>query len=256
MLPRIRATRVLACLLGAGALTVGLALPAFAHVTVNPGEAEQGGYAKLTFRVPNESDTASTVKVQVTLPADTPFPSARTKPHPGWTIEAKKSKLPKPVQVGDYNLTEAVTSITWTAQPGNEIKPGEFDEFDISVGPLPEKESMMFPAVQTYSDKSVVNWTEPTKPGGEEPEHPAPMLTLVKGEGEGGHHSSTEAGQEETAQPSVSAAPVADEKTTATVDTTARTLGAAGLGVGVLSLIVLVVVALAARRNGSQGATQ
>jgi periplasmic copper chaperone A len=253
MLPRIRATRVLACLLGAGALTVGLALPAFAHVTVNPGEAEQGGYAKLTFRVPNESDTASTVKVQVTLPADTPFPSARTKPHPGWTIEAKKSKLPKPVQVGDYNLTEAVTSITWTAQPGNEIKPGEFEEFDISVGPLPEKASIAFPAAQTYSDKSVVNWNEPVKEGAEEPEHPAPTLTLLKGEGDD-HHGTDEAAETQSAAP-VAASDRTDTQAAA-VDNTARTLGAAGLGVGVLSLIVLIIVAFAVRRNGSTGATQ
>ena len=42
--------------------------PASAHVTVNPREAMQGGYAKLAFRVPNERDDASTVKVEVHLP--------------------------------------------------------------------------------------------------------------------------------------------------------------------------------------------
>ncbi|GAB3427564.1 YcnI family copper-binding membrane protein [Flindersiella endophytica] len=256
MLPRIRASRVLACLLGAGALTVGLALPAFAHVTVNPREASQGEYAKLTFRVPNESETASTVKVTVEFPADTPFPSARVKPHQGWTVEASKSKLPKPVQVGEYNLTEAVTSVTWTAKPGNEVKPGEFEEFDVSVGPLPEKESISFPAVQTYSDKSVVKWNEAMRPGAkEEPEHPAPTLTLVKSEGEDHHGSSTsaeKASDQETAAPAA-----AGERTeTTAVDTTARTLGAAGLGVGVLSLIVLLIVAFAVRRNGSTGATK
>lgn len=253
MLPRIRASRVLACLLGAGALTVGLALPAFAHVTVNPDEAEQGGYAKLTFRVPNESETASTVKVQVSLPTDTPFASARVKPHPGWTVEATKSKLPKPVKTGDFNLTEAVTSITWTAGPGSEIKPGEFEEFDISVGPLPEKASIAFPATQTYSDKSVVKWNQPVKAGAEEPEKPAPTLTLVKGEGDG--HHGTKAAADKAAE---TAAPVAAGEHTeaAAVDTTARTLGAAGLGVGVLSLIVLLVVAFAVRRNGSTGAAK
>lgn len=255
MLPRIRATRVLACLLGAGALTVGLALPASAHVTVNPREASQGEYAKLTFRVPNESDTASTVKVQVSFPADTPFPSARVKPHPGWAVEATKSKLPKPVKVGDYNLTEAVTSVTWTAKPGNEVKPGEFEEFDVSVGPLPEKASMAFPATQTYSDKSVVKWDQPVKAGAEEPEKPAPTLTLLKAEGDD-HHGSSSSAEKASDQESAAPAAAGERTETAAVDTTARTLGAAGLGVGVLSLIVLLVIAFAVRRNGSTGAAK
>lgn len=39
-----------AALIGAGS--------AFAHVTAQPGQAPQGGYAVVTFRVPDESDTA------------------------------------------------------------------------------------------------------------------------------------------------------------------------------------------------------
>ena len=39
---------------------VGAANSASAHVTVSSPDAKPGGYAKLVFRVPSESDTAST----------------------------------------------------------------------------------------------------------------------------------------------------------------------------------------------------
>jgi periplasmic copper chaperone A len=151
----------------AAAATTGLVLlagPAFAHVTVNPDEAAQGSYAKLTFRVPTESDTASTTKLEVVLPSQ--LTSARVKPHPGWTYALTRS--------GD-----AVTAVTWTAERGGAIKPGEFDEFDLSVGPLPKTDSLAFKALQTYSDGSVVRWIDETEPGEPEPEHPAPVLTLT-----------------------------------------------------------------------------
>ncbi|MFD2081126.1 Uncharacterized protein YcnI [Actinopolymorpha cephalotaxi] len=169
----------------AGALLVSTGT-ASAHVTVNPGEAGQGEYAKLTFRVPNESGTASTVRIRVNFPAATPLPSVRVKPHPGWTAKVTESRLPRPVDVGDVRLDRAVTSVTWTAAEGSTIGPGEFDEFDVSVGPLPAKSSMSFPVVQTYDDKTVARWDQAQAAGAAEPEHPAPTLTLVAGSG--GHH--------------------------------------------------------------------
>ncbi|HEX2772424.1 MAG TPA: DUF1775 domain-containing protein, partial [Micromonosporaceae bacterium] len=73
-----------ALVLGAVAVGVfGLAAPASAHVTVNPSEATQGGYARLAFRVPNESDTASTTKVEVVLPENAPVASVSTMPVTG-----------------------------------------------------------------------------------------------------------------------------------------------------------------------------
>ena len=40
----------------------GVASPASAHITVDPQTATQGGFATLTFRVPNEEADASTVR--------------------------------------------------------------------------------------------------------------------------------------------------------------------------------------------------
>jgi len=65
------------------ALIVGLAAPALAHVTVNPSEAQQGGFEKLTFRIPNEMDNANTVKLDVQIPTDHPIPSVSVQPKTG-----------------------------------------------------------------------------------------------------------------------------------------------------------------------------
>ena len=68
----------------------------------------------------------------------------------------------------------------WTADsPQAQIHPGQFDEFNISVGPLPDAKSMVFKALQHYSDGSVVRWIEPTVEGQPRPEHPAPVLTIT-----------------------------------------------------------------------------
>lgn len=158
---------------------LGFAGPASAHVTVNPKEATQGGYARVAFRVPNESDTASTTKLEVVLPENAPVGSVSTIPVPGWTVATEKRTVNPPIEVHGSQLTEAVSKITWTATGDAAVKPGQFQEFGVSMGPLPKVESMVFKTLQTYSDGNVSRWIDEPQPGGEEPEKPAPVLTLT-----------------------------------------------------------------------------
>lgn len=158
---------------------LGFAGPASAHVTVNPKEATQGGYGRFAFRVPNESDTASTVKVEVVLPENAPVGSVSTMPVPGWTVAVEKRKVDPPVEVHGSQLTEAVSKLTWTATGDAAVKPGQFQEFPVSMGPLPQVDRMVFKSLQAYSDGNVVRWIEEPTPGAEEPEKPAPVLTLT-----------------------------------------------------------------------------
>ncbi|MEJ3742899.1 YcnI family protein [Actinomycetes bacterium KLBMP 9797] len=172
---------VAAAIIGGVVAAVGVgAGPASAHVTVNPREAVQGGYAKLAFRVPNERDAASTVKVEVAIPTDTPIASVSVRPLPGWTATVERAKLATPLKVHDSEITEAVSKITWTAAAGNDIKPGQFQEFEVSAGPLPEVDQIAFKALQTYSNGEIVRWIEVPEAGKEEPEHPAAVLKLAK----------------------------------------------------------------------------
>ena len=67
----LRRAGVVTALAAAGVLTA--AGVASAHVTVHPDSYAKGATdGVLTFRVPNEEDTASTTKVQVFLPTDHP----------------------------------------------------------------------------------------------------------------------------------------------------------------------------------------
>lgn len=158
------------------ALPLAVAAPASAHVTVNPKSADQGSYARLTFRVPNEKTSATTTKVQV----DIPITSVSVQPHAGWTYSIDKTKLAAPVKTGEAEVSEVVSRITWTADAGSAIKSGEFEEFNVSAGPLPKDVGALeFKALQTYSDGDIVRWIDTAAPGKDEPDHPAPKLTLT-----------------------------------------------------------------------------
>jgi uncharacterized protein YcnI len=183
--PRTAASATLVCA-AAIAAVLAVAAPASAHVSVNPGEATQGGYTRVAFRAPTESDTASTTKLEVFLPEATPIASVSTMPVPGWTVAIERKKPASPVAGEGGQPAQVVSKLTWTATAGAAIKPGEFQEFPVSLGPLPEVDRLVFKALQTYSDGSVVRWIEEPVEGGEEPEHPAPVLKLVPEEADGG----------------------------------------------------------------------
>jgi uncharacterized protein len=188
-LPRRRRRRLVAsAALTAGFLTAGLVFAgaASAHVKVSGVDAVQGGSGVITFRVPSESDTASTTGLLITLPAATPFTSVDVQPKAGWTAKVTKKPLPHPLTDDDGGtITDYVAQVDFTATgsgSGAGIPPGEFDMFNLSVGPFPKAPSMTFAALQTYSDGSTVNWDEKSA-NGAEPEHPAPVLELASAVG-------------------------------------------------------------------------
>jgi uncharacterized protein YcnI len=216
--------------------------PALAHVSVQPqGEASKGGYATVNFKVPNERDNASTVKLEVTVPADHPLSSVMPQPVPGWKAEVTKTKLAKPLSVHGKQITEAVSKITWTAA-GGKIGPGEFQQFPVSLGRLPENtDELVFKALQTYDNKEVVRWIEEPQEGAAEPDHPAPVLALSAATGD--HHGGAKSAADgKNAAHSADHADGSTETAASTTDTAARVLavvgilvGAAGVAFGVLA---------------------
>ncbi|RKT51892.1 YcnI family protein [Saccharothrix australiensis] len=234
-----------AVLATAAFIALGTAGPASAHVTAStPKDAVQGGYTKVTLRVPNERPNAGTVKLELTLPAEYPLASVSTKPTAGWKVEAVKGKLDKPVQNHGAEVTEAVRTVVWTADPGVRIEPNQFNEFDLSIGPLPDNtDQLVIPAKQTYDNGEVVDWNAPPPAAGaQEPEHPAPVLKLVaKKTGGDDHGTATNAAAGSDGHGSSSSA-------AAGTDDTARWLGGAGLAVGALGLGFGVGAVLRSRR--------
>lgn len=167
----------------AAAFTALLALGAgvaSAHVTVSSSDASAGGFGKVTFRLPDESDTASTVKVRIQLPTDTPFASVSVQPVAGWTVTTTKKPVNPPLTDDDGNkITEAVSVVEFDAPAGGGIAPGQFQEFSLSIGPFPKAGQVVFNVLQDYSDGTESAWIDPTVAGQPEPEHPAPVLKLA-----------------------------------------------------------------------------
>lgn len=230
--------RAVAVTAGAAALTLGLALPALAHVTINPGSAEKGGFTKVAFRVPNERDKAATTKLEVTLPADHPLPFVSVRPVPGWDVKVTESKLATPVSSKYGDITEAVTKIVWS---GGKIEPHQFQEFEVSMGFMPDNvDQLVFPATQTYSNGEVVKWADPPKADGSEPEHPAPTLKLVGASAEGDDHHSAAPASPATAVSGAPTVSAASGATPSTSDGTARVLGGAGIALGLAGTAIAV----------------
>ena len=220
------------------ALTAAAALAgpaaAQAHVTVQPTEAQAGGFTRLDVRVPNERDDAGTTKVAVKMPPGIFF--ASYEPHPGWKVEIARRELAEPVEVFGEEQREEVDTVTFSAQGDRAIGPGEFVDFGLSVN-VPEGDAgakLKFPSTQTYEGGEVVRWIGP-----EDAEEPAPLVTLTAAEGEAASSHGGEAAGEQTA--GVSASEVGEKAS--------KGLAIGGLVVGALGLLAaLAALALGRRR--------
>ncbi|MGK4579194.1 YcnI family copper-binding membrane protein [Kitasatospora sp. HPMI-4] len=233
-----------------GAAVLLIAGPASAHVTVQPSSvAKDATDQTFAFRVPNEQDNANTVKVEIDFPTDHPIPSALVAPVPGWTDQIQTTKLATPIHTDDGDITDVVSQIVWT---GGQIAPGHFQDFTVDFGALPDgTDKVVFKALQTYSDGSVVRWIEEPKDGQPEPEHPAPVLhlTAAAAESDPGAKASTEA--------SASPAQPKDQASSAvkSSDTTARGLGIAGIVLGLAGAVVGTVLGRRGRTDSSPKAS-
>lgn len=216
-----------AATLAAGLLAFGVSA-ASAHVNVNPDDPAAGGYTHLTFNVPNESPTAKTNKLEISLPTDTPFNSVSVKPVEGWTAELVTTTLPKPVTVAGATVTKAISSVVWTADAAHQIGQDQYQTFSISVGVLPGAgTTVTLPATQTYTDGTVVKWDEKTVEGQPEPEHPAPSFVTTA--------SDAAASAAPTSSPSMTPAPSAAASTTSS--DAGSTAGWFGLAAGLIGLV-------------------
>jgi uncharacterized protein len=136
---------------------LALASPAFAHVEITSDDAEAGQPSTMTVTVPNEMDKAGTNKVELAFPEGQTLTDVTVADTPGWTS------------------TVSADRITWTGGPLT----GQ-DEVKLTfTATLPAGATTLeFRALQTYDNGVTVRWIEPTPPGGPEPDHPAPVLTI------------------------------------------------------------------------------
>ena len=203
-------------------LLLAAPLAADAHVKISPNTAAPGDDIQVTFRVPNESASAGTVRVEIDLPTKTPFADASYQPVTGWTAKVVEAKLAKPIVNDGVKVTEAPVKIIYVANKGVSITAGQFQEFPVALDLTPDTGSVEFPTIQTYSDGTVVNWNQATPADGDEPDHPAPTLYINDAP-----PTDSESG--------VTIAATSNAESTAS---TALILGTAGLALGVIALVL------------------
>lgn len=161
-------TAALAC-----ALALLGPLSASAHVRLISNTAKAGASpVQLTFTVPTESQDPSvrTTNVEIDLPVKTPFGSVTTQPVEGWTSTIRMATLSEPVKIGANSVTSVPSAIVWTADAGTALVAGQFQNFVVSVGPVPDVGRVRITATQTLSDASEQRWD------GHDADHPAPTL--------------------------------------------------------------------------------
>ncbi|WP_340375018.1 YcnI family protein [Streptomyces sp. SS7] len=250
---RLRRAAAVAALAAAGVLAAAGA--ASAHVTVHPQTYAKGATdGLLTFRVPNEEDTAATTKVQIFLPTDHPLLGVLVSPRDGWTAEVTNTELKTPVKTDDGTITEAVSEITWT---GGRITAGQYEDFDVAFGQLPDDtDQLAFKALQTYSDGKVTRWIEEAASGDAEPENPAPVVTLTAGGAGAGAKdpdgATAAAAGKSGASASTASTASASDASGSGGDSTARGLAAAGLAAAVLGLAAAAFAVVRTRPNRSR----
>ena len=145
-------------------LLLVFAAPAAAHVEVSPTVARPGDTVDLTFKVPNERPDAATTALELFLPPGVP---AKVTPPPGWTSTDRGG--------GDFVFAPET--------PDQAIGPGRTQELEVTLGPLPTADRIVFKALQTYADGQIVRWIQDT---GADDERPAAILDLSGGGGEAG----------------------------------------------------------------------
>jgi len=158
---------------------------AAAHVTVSPSSLPQGtSDAILTFRVPNESQSAAVTGLKIQFPLEHPIILLNPEAGSGWQVTAVRTALPKPVTTDDGTFTSVTSEIDWS---GGTIPVGQFGEFDVLAQGIPTGTTqLVFKAIQSYGDGTVVSWIEVPDRAVPDPAHPAPTITLTTPRGGAG----------------------------------------------------------------------
>ena len=227
------AARLLVVPAAAGLITLGLAGPAGAHVTVTPENTSAGSFTVVTMGVPHGCDGSATTKVAIQIPED--ILAVTPSRNPYYDVVKKIEKLPEPVTDAHGNeVTERVASVEYTAK--TPLPDGERDAFELSLQ-LPEKagEVLAFPAVQTCA-KGETAWTEvPTgDQDAEELEHPAPAFEITGADDEGAEDEARS-----SAASTSDAEPDDDNSTGTTLGILGVVLGALGLAAGGTALVLV-----------------
>ena len=165
----------IAALVGAASLSL-VATSAFAHATLETGQAVAGSYYKAVVRVGHGCEGKPSLKIRVKVPDG--VSSVKPMPKAGWSLDIVKGKLAVPLDDGHGGkITEGVTEVIWTGS----LLDAHYDEF-VLRGKLPDAPNtvLWWPVVQEC-DGAAHRWIE-IPAAGQNPDslkEPAPGLKLI-----------------------------------------------------------------------------
>jgi uncharacterized protein YcnI len=199
---------VVVALLAAGAFPAA----AQAHIQVTPPVVAPADAVKFTVLVPGERDS-ETVKVELRMPRGL-IPFSYADPA-GW----KRSLAKAP--------DGSVERVIWTGSAPSD----GFTEFAFLAGTPDKAGALQFKALQTYADGTVVRWI-----GEPDSDNPAAVVKVDAGAAKqnAGGESGSDAAAPATDAATVAAAPASDGSS----NTLPIILGAAGLALGLIALLV------------------
>ena len=144
---------------------------ASAHARVSPAVSVSGELQLYSLAVPTEKEGATTTKIVLTVPNG--FGIDSFVPSPGWKRTLQQTGS------GDSAVVQAVT---WTGG----ATPTEEDSLFQFLAQPAHTGTYTFHVQQTYSDGSIVNWSDP-----ETGEDPAPAIEVKSSLGGGGSSTLT-----------------------------------------------------------------
>ena len=184
-----------------------------AHASLEKTEAESGSYYKGVVGIGHGCDGSATTKVTIDIPDD--VRGVKPMPKAGWQLDIIKQQLAEPYESHGKTVVEDVRQITWY---GNTLEHAHYDEFafkgQIAVGAT----SKLYFPVRQECVVGELNWNQtPENPtgkagehahhdhanhgkteaagehaghaghgGGPKLEYPAPVVTVIDGQGQ--HH--------------------------------------------------------------------
>jgi uncharacterized protein YcnI len=115
---------------------LAVAPAAQARVSIVPGAVPGGGTQTFAFRLANERTDTTTTRLELTFPQAPVITTARVAGAKGWTATI----TPRGDDVGSIVLS------------GGSVGPRQFEQFLITLGPLPADGRLVLQAVQVYGN--------------------------------------------------------------------------------------------------------
>lgn len=125
------------------------AATASAQVSIVPGSVKGGTTETFAFRLANQRAGTDSNRLEIIFPAGPPIAFAEVQPARGWTAKINPRPLDPPVRSGDRTISQVVGSIVLE---GGKVGPGQFEQFLVTLGPLPEQGDLVLETIQGYTN--------------------------------------------------------------------------------------------------------